>query len=198
MLWQNCRPSLKLTTAPTTEPVSVDELLAQYRMDVALENLLLNGYIKAAREMVETDCERALITQTWTMKLDAFPDDAIQIRRCPLISVSSITYLDTLGASQTLGTSVYVVNNHDEPGLITLAYGQVWPTTYDQNGAVTVTFTAGYGSYPVNVPERAKQAIRMLAAHWIENRESTVQGTVKTVPHGYEALVDRLCWTGYR
>lgn len=199
MRWQDCRPTLKLTTAPTTEPVTVAELGLQSRIDEVVENPLFDSYIKAAREMVETDLSRALITQTWSLKLDAFPDDAIQIRRCPLISVSSIAYLDTNGASQTLSSSVYVVNNHGEPGLVTLAYGQTWPTTYDQNGAVTITFTAGYGSYPVSVPERAKQAIRLLAAHWIENREDSVQGpSVKSIPMGYESLVDRLRWAGYR
>lgn len=186
----------RLTTAPTVEPVTVDQLRMHSRISFADEDSVLAAYIKAAREMVETDLMRALCTQTWTLKLDQFPCDLIELRRCPAVSVTSITYTDTAGASQTLAADQYVVDTNSEPGRITPAYGASWPSTYAQANVVTVVFTAGYGGQ-ADVPERAKQAIRMLAAHWAINREA-IGSVGDNVPLGYDSLIDRLRWGGYR
>jgi uncharacterized phiE125 gp8 family phage protein len=43
---------------------------------------------------------------------------------------------------------------------------------------VTVTFIAGYGDTAADVPERFKQAIKLLVGHWHEHREAYVTGEV--------------------
>ena len=198
MYWKDARWTLKRTVDPVVEPVTVDDLRQQCRIDSQEEDTLLRSFITAAREMVETDTRRALITQTWELKFDAFPCDVIEVRRCPLISVSSIAYVDTNGTSQTLASTVYSVDANSEPGRITLAYQQTWTTTRTQDNAVTMTFTAGYGAAATSVPERAKLAIRLLAAHWFNNRESTAFGAMNEIPLGYTSLIERLMWAGYR
>ncbi len=188
--------SLRRTIAPTQVIMDAAELRAHSRIDITDEDDLLDSYIAAATEMLETDIQRALLTQTWRLSLDRFPSDVIELRVCPVIAVSSVTYLDGAGDTQTLATSVYTADTANEPGRITLKYGQTWPTTYLQANAVTVTFTAGYSSV-LAVPELAKQAVRMLVGHWFNNRE-TVQDKGMTTPYGYGAIVDRLRWAGYR
>lgn len=183
------------TVAPTLEPLTESELRQQINYSDDDTDELIRGYISAAREMFEVDTERALLSQTWTLKLNEFPDDHIELRLCPLGSVSSITYTDSDGASQTLATTVYLVSNSD-PARITLKYGQVWPATYDQADAITVTFTAGYSS-ELLVPAKAKQAIRMLAGHWYQNREAIGQ-VGSEIALGYESLVNSMRWGGYR
>jgi hypothetical protein len=55
----------------------------------------------------------------------------------------------------------------------------------------------GYGAASA-VPEDAKQAVRLLAAHWYENAEATVVGTIsKELELSYTALVARLKWGDY-
>lgn len=186
---------LTRTAAPATEPVSVEELKQHLNYTDSDQDQLISSYITTAREMVETDTERALITQTWTLKIDGFPSDGIEGRLCPLGSVLSITYTDSAGDSQTLATSVYLVSG-SEPWRVSLKSGQVWPTTYDQKDVVTVTFTAGYGG-AADVPERAKQAIRLLVGHWFQNREAVGQVGDEIVL-AYNSLIDRLRWSGYR
>lgn len=150
--------------------------------DTYLENLLTT-----AREQVEEETWRALITQTWTLKLDEFPDcGEILLPRPPCQSVTSISYQDTANVTQTLAASQYTVITDDEPGRIVEAYNVDWPDTYDVPNAVTITYVAGYGLANA-VPKRLKHAIMMLAAHWYENREAVGSGF--EMPLGYQRLI---------
>lgn len=180
--------TLNLTTAPTVEPVTTSEAFAHMRLSDESELTLVQSLITAARQHVESLTERALITQTWTLKLDEFPCWEIKVPRPNLIAVSSITYVDTAGATQTLSSANYLVDASSMPGRITPAYGMSWPSTRCQNNAVTITFTAGYGAAAA-VPQALKLAILQLVAHWFEFREPVISGTiVANVP----ITVDRL------
>lgn len=67
---------------------------------------------------------------------------AILLPCIPLLSVTSITYVDANGATQTLSPSNYSVNLAE--GKIYLAYNQTWPTLrYGWNDRITVRFVAG-------------------------------------------------------
>ena len=63
-------------------------------------------------------------------------------------SISSVTYLDADGATQTVAGSVYTLDNADEHGRawVLLQDGEEWPDVGDYGNAVTVTFVAGYGA----------------------------------------------------
>lgn len=201
MLWQELLAHehyrLRRVTDAAVEPVSVAEAKQQanYEDDDQDQNFAV--FVKAAREMYERDTQRALLTQSWQLSLDCFPDDVIELRRCPVSAVTSITYLDDAGASQTLSTDIYQVDVHNEPARITRKYNKTWPSTYPQAGAVTVSFTVGYGSTVESVPATAKMAIRLLAAHWFNNREAVGNfGDIAMLSYG--SLVDSLRWSGYR
>lgn len=198
--WRDLRPGqhyrLTRTVAPTIEPVPLGTLKQHLRVDDDSEDAVIQDYLRAAREMAETDTLRGFMPQTWQLQMDFFPDDVIELRRCPVASVTGITYIDGSGASQTLSTDLYQVNTANEPGRVTLKSTARWPTTFDQANAVTVTFTVGYPSLQA-VPDRARQAIRMLVGHWFNNREA-ISDKGMTLPLAYEALIDRLRWSGYR
>lgn len=187
---------LRRTVDAVAEPVDIELAKQHIRTDAPEEVALLRDiYLPAARQMLETDTERALLSQTWVLSLNDFPLDVIELRVCPVNAVT-VTYLDGSGASQTLSTSVYQLDTRNEPGRITLKYGQVWPSVYDQENAVTVTITAGYSSVAA-VPATAKQAILLLAGHWFNNREAVTDRGM-SAPLAYEALVRQLRWSGYR
>ena len=102
--------------------------------------------IAAATKAAEAETRRALVTQTWDMSLDRFPGWEMHVPLPPLQSVTSITYVDSDGVTQTLAADQYVVDTKSEPARITPAYGCVWPSTRWQANAVTVRFVAGYGA----------------------------------------------------
>jgi uncharacterized phiE125 gp8 family phage protein len=109
-------------------------------------------------------------------------------------SVSSVTYVDEAGATQTLASSGYQVDVTSLPPRVTPAYGAYWPaargTTYQ---AVRVTFVAGYG-LAAAVPDALKAAIKLLTSHWYENREAAGAGW-EELPLGVRSLAYQF-WTG--
>lgn len=108
---------------------------------------LLRMLITAARQHAEQELKRYLITQTLDAYFHEFPHE--HDRRFflpPLQAVSAITYVDIDGVTQTLDSSLYVVDNISRPARIEPAYGTVWPSTREQMSAVKVRFVAGYGA----------------------------------------------------
>lgn len=158
--------SLKLVTGPTTEPITLDD--AKKQLEIALGDTThdehVSRLITSARRDVERITRRALITQTWRRKLNAFYEPVILLPRPPLISVSSVTYFDSDGVSQSLSSSLYQVDTESAPGSIRPGPNEVWPVTQvSKVGAITITFVAGFGDR-TSVPEEYKELIRGLVA----------------------------------
>jgi len=177
---------LTLVTAPVSEPLTLAEVKDQCLIstdvtdqDAHLQTIL----IPAARDRAELATLRALITQTWDLVLDAFPDeDYIEIPKPPLISVTSVTYRGTNGTLQPPWAATnYVVEAPAGPrcarGRVSLARGISWPSTYGQAGDVTVRFICGYGAASA-VPPLLMAAMLMDVATLYEHRETLVTGTI--------------------
>lgn len=147
------------------------------------DDTYITSLIKGARQQVEGDTRRALCTQTWDLKFDGFPSDGLGFRipRPPVQSITSITYTDTDGDSQTVPTADYVVSITDAYCDITLAQDADWPSDVkDQANAVVVRFATGYGVASA-VPEGLKAAVRIAAAQlYISPNPAGSQLTVPT------------------
>jgi len=187
---------LTRSTGPTSEPVTVAEAKAQAVIEGTTDDDLIARFVSVAREQLEDETGRALMTQTWVLTLDSFPDeDVIYLPRPPLASVTSIAYVDTAGSSQTWSSDEYDVDATSDvrKGRVTPAYGYSWPSTRDQAGAVTITYVAGYGAAG-DVPEQLKQAIVLLVSAMYEHREAseyTMGGEIKAIrgPTAYDRLI---------
>lgn len=164
--------TLTQTVPPTSEPLQLDDVKTYLRLhEGAAEDYILLGMIAAARAYVETVTRQQLVSATYTLTLDCFPA-VIRPPRPPLLSVSSIAYLDTAGDLQTLSAALYQVDSLSRPGRIMPARSQAWPSTDgDSFNAVTVTYVAGYGNY-AQVPEVFKAIILLLVADLYEHREA--------------------------
>ena len=184
--------ALTIVTAPTEDPVTLAEAKEHLRIDEAntAESALITAFITASTDYCEKLQNRAFVTQVWDLTLERFPrGDIISIPLPPLQAVSSVTYLGTGGTSNTLTASTYIVDTASEPGRISLAFNEVWPTVDLQpvNGVV-VKFTAGYGTAST-VPEMPKQAIKLLVGHMFENRENTNFKPLELIPDGVFGLL---------
>jgi uncharacterized phiE125 gp8 family phage protein len=144
--------SLSQVLAPATEPVTLDEAKKHLRVDVPDEDALIDDLIRGAREYAETFTHRSFLTQTWDDKREAFPCDgeAIWLPQPPLLSVTSVTYVDTAGVTQTWSPTLYTVDAPVGPkaraGCLVPNYGEIYPSTRDVVNAVTIRFVAGYGA----------------------------------------------------
>lgn len=134
---------------PRALPASRDYIKRYSRISQSDEDLLVDSWLRSATLDIQASTWRQLVTSTCEHVRDCFPFSGVwRLPRAPLRKVESIRYLDDAGAEQTLATSVYrvVQRGETEPGLIELAYGQSWPTTYPVMGAVRARFVAGYAT----------------------------------------------------
>lgn len=192
--------SLAVSTAPTNRPVTVAQAKKQLEIadDVADHDAHISDLIDVAIECVENDSRRALVTQTLVQKMHHFPlyCEYIEIKRGPLASVTSISYVDANGDSQTWSSSNYIVDTARKPGAIWLAYSASFPTTRGHVNDVTITYVAGEAV--TSVPAAAKQAILLLVTHAFEQREPIIIGsTSKEIELSYHSLISRLHYGSY-
>lgn len=179
-------------TAPTIEPLTLTEAKKHLIVETTDDDVYINSLIKAARRQVETITRRALITQTWDLYLDDFPgwDGYIEVPKGTLQSVTSITYVDENGTSQTLSSSNYQVSTAGAPGRITPAYELDWPVTRDIMDAVIIRFVAGYGDSASDVPDDIRHAMKMIISNMYDNREPVIIGTTASImPMGVDSLL---------
>jgi len=171
---------LILTTGPTEEPVSLPDARTHLRIsdDETTEDALIQGIITAARIEAERALGRPLVSQTWTAKMDYFPDsDEIELPLPPLVSVSSVKYIDPDGDLQTFSADDYMVDTSGVCGRIYLNYGESWPDIRVENNAVRIEFVAGYGDASA-VPEDVMSWMLLRIGDRYEHRESIVVGTI--------------------
>lgn len=179
--------SLKRTVEPTSEPVKPADMADHCRISVADDDQWMLRAIRAAREFTENVQWRTLVSSTWRLTLDQFPSWEIKFPMPPLVSVSSITYLDTSGTTQTLSSSLYLVDTDAEPGRVTPAYSTIWPVTRFQIAAVKVTYVAGYSSVAA-IPASTIMPLMQLAADMYEHREYTAEAAYKYSPQAVAML----------
>lgn len=181
--------ALTRTIDATTEPISLAEAKVHLNVTTADDDALISTLILQARQYAENFTNRAFITQTWELRLDMFTPWTLTIPMSPLVSVSSIQYIDGSGVTQTLASSEYTVDAKSEPGRITPAYGKNWPVTRYEMNAVTITFIAGYGA-AADVPAPIKAAIKLIVAEMYKEREATIAGTIiAEVPLGVKTFL---------
>jgi uncharacterized phiE125 gp8 family phage protein len=166
------------TVAPTTEPVTLDECKSQLRLEIPDDDPLILSYIAAARSYVEAVAGQQLVSATWQWKLDGF-QPIFYLPHPPLQSVTTFTYLDTAGASQSLTEDTdFQVDTASVRGRIMPSPTKTWPATQSNKfNTITITYVAGHGAINA-VPENYKQAIRLLVAHQYREREPVLVGSI--------------------
>ena len=193
--------AVTVVTPPTEEPLTAAEAKAQTNLTHDDDNLLFVRLITTSRLWIEQTWNRALVTQTLRVKLDEFPcgRDPFYVPRPPLIAVSSISYVDVAGTTQTWAAANYQVDADGLPGRIVPAYNTVWPTARTgQINSVTFNYTAGFGATAASVPAGYKQAMCLLIAHWYRYRSAVLTGTIsKELEFTLMALKWQLGMQGY-
>lgn len=176
----------KVTTGPSVEPVTVEELKTFARIDGTDEDTQLGYFIKAARSHTENYLNRSLIEQIITLRMDCWPGEKLELPRPPLISITAVETLDELGVATVYDSDYYFVDTISEPGLLIIRNGAVWPQNTDRYyGGFQVRYKAGYGAAGTEVPDAIKEAIKQWSTIMYENR-----AVGNEVPVEIKAIID--------
>lgn len=173
--------SPKVITAPSIEPVSLDEVKEQLRLESTFtdNDTMLSTYISAARQYVEDRTGRTIYQATYEFVMDDWPESEVVLPRAtPLISIDSVKYKDSDGTETTLDSSVYCADTDNLPGRMVLGYDQSWPsfTPYSVN-PIRIRYTAGLANSPlVEAAANVKYPILLLVAAMYENPSAVVVG----------------------
>lgn len=184
-------------TEPSVEPIDVDELKAQSRIDGTAEDSILGFYITAARQYFEDRTCRTIQETTLEAYPDSFGGGPIVLPRAyPLKAVTGVWYKTSDGTEVEWASSQYIVDLRGKPGSISPVYGGSYPsfTAYPAS-PIRIRYVAGLAVSPYVAPaESIKQAIRMLAAAMYENREGELvaqraQLDTLALKYGVEAFI---------
>jgi uncharacterized phiE125 gp8 family phage protein len=186
---------LSLVTPPSSEPLASAAVRAQLRWTSTDEDAFVVGQlIPAARERGENATLRQFGQATWDLFLNAFPTyggrELIELPRPPLRSVTHIKYYDQNGTLQTWDPANYIVQaptgERCSRGIVTPAYGVVWPDTQDRIGAVQIRFVCGYDSVP---PLLLTAMLMDIGGLWEFREDMVAQGAAPVeVPSGSRSI----------
>lgn len=193
---------LKLVEAATVKPVTLEELKAHCRVDFADDDNSLSIYLDAAIEFVADCISQVLSPSVYRADLSRFWSGCFSVLASPVREITSVSYLDVNGSRVTVDPSLYRWKRTAEGAEITLLSAFIEPPVQsERDDAVQIEVSAGYddpaasgaGDDPdLMLPERAKQAILLLASAWYANREAVSQVDLKPIPFAIDALLAQL------
>jgi uncharacterized phiE125 gp8 family phage protein len=157
-----------LLTGPAIEPISLEETKTFLRIEHNDEDQLIAALIAGARSHIEAQTQTALITQDWRVVLDAWPQRGrIIVRPGPLKALNATRVFDCNGDPHVIDPQAVA----PDLGASTLAFVPwAMPAPGRIAAGIEIDVTVGFGDEADDVPETLRQAIRMVVAHWYENR----------------------------
>jgi phage conserved hypothetical protein, phiE125 gp8 family TIGR02215 len=168
--------ALVMTSAPASEPVTVAEAKAHLRVDGVAEDTLIASLILTSRLHIEAALGLALVTQSWRLQLDRWPDPRdVELPLRPLQSVDEVRVVSEAGDPTIIAASQYLVDVASVPPRLVRRNGLPQPGQVARG--IEIDFTAGYGIAAADVPGPIRQALLLLVAHWYEHRDPIEVGS---------------------
>ncbi len=179
--------TLILTGPALGEPLTLAETKAHLRLDTNAEDELVTGLISAARAHCEAETGLALMTKSFRLFLDDWPDaPVIQIPKSPVESIDSVTVFDSGGDPVELDLSGMTLDGRARPARLLLP-GRP-PTSRGING-IEIDFTAGFGT-AADIPPELRRAMLLHVALMYEFRGAVSPDMQPAaIPQGYRSLI---------
>ena len=184
---------VELTTVPGTA-IPVAQFKEHLRLgtgfaDTALQDGVLETYLRAALSAIEARTGKMLFTRSFQWTLTAWRDLGAQaLPTAPVSALSSLTITDRLGTAEVIAPErYYLEQDMHRPRLVAAS---LCLPTIPVGGTATIVFEAGFGAAWDDIPHDLQQAVLLLASHYYERRSDTTPGSGE-IPHGVTALIAR-------
>lgn len=193
----------QISVHPVVEPVSLTEAKEWLKIhpDFADDDNLIRLLIRSARVWAEKITGMALMEQTVVETWDRFQEGGIfYLSVWPVISVTSLQYLDDNGSYQTWAASNYTLDAISRPCRI-VNKNRIQQTGVVYNNQLPNVWKATYkaGQTTTNaVDPNVKSAMLLQIAMMYENREDIPIGQGSNNPYARSAYaLLNLCRTNY-
>lgn len=157
--------------------------------DDAMQDSLIESYLRAAMAAIEGRTGKALMTRRFKLVLQDWRDASEQaLPVAPVSQVVSVTLVDSAGATTVVATDRWrLVQDGSRPKLASKGYLLPMVPT---EGRVEILFDAGFGATWATVPPDLQQAVFLLAAQYYETRNDFT-GATSGLPYPVTALIER-------
>lgn len=207
------RKSFTLVTGPAKEPLTLAEVKAWAKIDHTDEDALLATLITAAVDSAQEYTRRSFLTQTWRLTIDMGRNhlynsleagtyhmpvtelygglpNTIDLPKGPVQSVTSVVTYNTSNASATYSNTNYFLD--DAGARLVLNSSAVWPSDLRPAATCVITYVAGYGDDPSDIPQAIRTAMLMHVQRMYDER------IVCELPEGCERLLRQYRYMGER
>ncbi|MFC6687790.1 head-tail connector protein [Jhaorihella thermophila] len=181
------------TTVPDPA-LPVEQFKAHLRLgtgfsEAALQDGILNGFLRAAIAAIEARTGKVLISRDFTLVVTRWSDEAGQVLPvAPVTAVTRVALVDAQGLETVLAAEAWRLEEDDQRPVLRPA-GLVLPAV-PTGGSARVGFTAGMAADWGGLPADLGQAVMLLAAHYYEYRDETALGR-GCMPFGVTSLIER-------
>ena len=179
--------SLILLEPPAEEPLALSAAKDYLRIEHNDDDDLITALITAARLHVEAATGRLLITQSWRLTLDVWPvDGVVKLPLFPLNEITAVRVIAADGTPTSIDPDTLLIDAASTPARLYLPAPLVPGKAL---AGIEIDADVGYGAAE-DVPAPLVQAIRLLLAHWYENRALTLaEGSAPPLPASVQALL---------
>ena len=179
-----------LLAGPAVEPITLGDAKHFLRVEHDDDDDIITALIAGSRIHVETQTRRALITQSWRLTRDLWPETGcVPLLPVPVKTLDAVRVYKSDGTTLALDLAGFTLDKNDAPARLSFIHG-VPPAPARRAAGIEIDISCGYGNAGANVPEPLRQAIRLLVAHWYENRGLIAAGSaVAVLPQSVAALI---------
>jgi uncharacterized phiE125 gp8 family phage protein len=180
-----------LVDAPFDTPVSLDEVKAQLDLGYEAKDAYITTLLAAAVNYLDGYSGvlgRCMVSQSWRQDFDDF-SSCLNLPQVPVSEITSVTYIDTDGATQVVDPSDYQLVSKVAEAYVIFDSDYTLPALNVDGPSVSVTYVAGFGDAEA-VPAVMKQIIFLLVRHWFDNPSAVVVGVpAQAMPFAIDALI---------
>lgn len=160
------------------------------------DDTFLNNAASVARKYIESNIGGgfAVRLQTKELNLNRFPSSGLGEVEIPVPqfnSIESVKYYDGTNTLQTLASTDYrlIERGNGYTAKLYPLIDDVWPATKYRQDAVQIRFNCG-STCSSDVSPTISHAVKLLVAHWYENRGAVIVGTIsKEMEFGINSLL---------
>jgi uncharacterized phiE125 gp8 family phage protein len=157
--------------------ITLAEAKDHLRVTGNAEDAYINGLVAVASGYLDARdgvLGEALAAQTWRYAMDAPPLGSVALPLGPVLSITSVNYLDEAEAPQVFASANYRLVD----GSVELVTGADWPDVANRTDAFWVDYVAGYTA----IPETSRHLCKLMVADLYEMRASTSNPEMRVTP----------------